>query len=106
MPSTLSPWRKDFETVPASVRRAARYALLLVRDGSSLHDRDVLGALWQLSLPLLAPRRLRPSSPSPPSATGNRRVFSRTTRSRNIPNMTVLFWGVYADSSGGCPVRS
>ncbi|WP_295392747.1 ATP-binding protein [uncultured Thiodictyon sp.] len=52
-------WRTDFATVPAAARRAARYALQLVRGDARLRqdlkDNDVLGALWELTLPLLDP---------------------------------------------------
>ncbi|MBV5274740.1 MAG: hypothetical protein JZU52_14230 [Lamprocystis purpurea] len=50
-------WRTDFNTVPAAARRAARYALQLaqgdIRLCQDLKDADVLGALWELALPLL-----------------------------------------------------
>ncbi|WP_295393158.1 ATP-binding protein [uncultured Thiodictyon sp.] len=52
-------WRTDFTTVPAAARRAARYALQLVRGDARLRqdlkDSDVLAALWELTLPLLDP---------------------------------------------------
>ncbi|WP_295441852.1 AAA family ATPase [uncultured Thiodictyon sp.] len=52
-------WRTDFSAVPAAARRAARYALQLVRGDARLRqdlkDSDVLGALWELSVPLFNP---------------------------------------------------
>ena len=55
-------WRKDFRTVPAVERRIARYALQRFQGDTRLHphlhDRDFLGALWQLTLPLLNPPAL------------------------------------------------
>ncbi len=53
-------WHRDFSAVPATARRPARYTLQLFLNDPSLHERlrdpDFLGALWQLTLPLLDPR--------------------------------------------------
>lgn len=55
-------WRKDFRTVPAVERRIARYALQRFQGDARLHphlhERDFLGALWQLTYPLLDPHAL------------------------------------------------
>ncbi len=55
-------WRKDFSTVPADSRRAARHALQMVARCPFLHprlaDEDFLGALWMLALPLVDPNAL------------------------------------------------
>ncbi len=50
-------WQNDMSTVPASARRSARYALQFfigdLTSHSRLRDRDFLGAIWRLTLPLL-----------------------------------------------------
>ncbi|MBK5963045.1 AAA family ATPase [Thiocystis minor] len=55
-------WRQDFTTVPAAERRIARYALQRFQGNARLHphlhERDFLGALWQLTYPLLDPHAL------------------------------------------------
>jgi AAA+ superfamily predicted ATPase len=58
MPQPRTLWRKDFAAVPASTRRAARYALQLVRAHPKLEDRSMLGALWTLCLPLFEPAQV------------------------------------------------
>ena len=59
MPRQPSLWSKDFATVPAPARRAARYALQLIRGHGGvqtlLQNRHLLGALWQVTMPLLDP---------------------------------------------------
>jgi len=61
-PSSRSPWRTDFSTLPAEQRRAGRYALQLITQRTELlerlEDSDFLGALWALCLPLIEPRVL------------------------------------------------
>ncbi|MEI7837336.1 MAG: AAA family ATPase, partial [Planctomycetota bacterium] len=56
-------WRMDLGAVPAVDRRPARFALQLILGDSSLrsrlHDRDFLGSLWQLTLPLLNPQAVQ-----------------------------------------------
>jgi SpoVK/Ycf46/Vps4 family AAA+-type ATPase len=58
MPQPRTLWHKDFAAVPASTRRAARYALQLVRQQPQLEDPSALGALWTLCLPLFEPARV------------------------------------------------
>ncbi len=52
-------WRTDFTAVPPAERRVARFALQLVSQDPQvrrvLRKREVLSALWQLTLPLFNP---------------------------------------------------
>ncbi|MBK5966773.1 AAA family ATPase [Thiocystis minor] len=53
-------WLTDVSAVPAAERRLARYAVQLLQGAPDLkprfHDRDFLGALWQLLQPVLQAR--------------------------------------------------
>lgn len=60
MPTPRTFWRTHVAALPAIDRRLALYALQLL-DGAPelkrrLHDRDFLGALWQLLQPVMHPR--------------------------------------------------
>ncbi|MBK5963009.1 AAA family ATPase [Thiocystis minor] len=55
-------WKQDFSAVPTVERRTARYALQLFQGDARLRphlgEQECLGALWQLTFPLLDPRAL------------------------------------------------